>query len=105
MFNFHSTASLIFGNETAVNSSDQILNLLGKNIFVITDEGLTELGLYDKTIKKLQDEGERKNYEFKKRQKTWSGRKDSNLRPPGPKPGALPGCATPRKKLLYSYIN
>ena len=54
MFNFHSTASLIFGNETAVNSSDQILNLLGKNIFVITDEGLTELGLYDKTIKKLQ---------------------------------------------------
>ncbi len=54
MFNFHSTASLIFGNETAVNSSDQILNLLGKNIFVITDEGITELGLYDKTIKKLQ---------------------------------------------------
>ena len=54
MFNFHSTVSLIFGNETAVNSSDQIVNLLGKNIFVITDEGLTELGLYDKTIKKLQ---------------------------------------------------
>ena len=26
----------------------------------------------------------------------WSGRQDSNLRPPGPKPGALPGCATPR---------
>ena len=26
----------------------------------------------------------------------WSGRKDSNLRHPGPKPGALPGCATPR---------
>ena len=54
MFNFYSTASLIFGNETAVNSTDQIVNLLGKNIFVITDEGLTELGLYDKTIKKLQ---------------------------------------------------
>ena len=54
MFNFNSTASLIFGNETAVNSTDQIVNLLGKNIFVITDEGLTELGLYDKTIKKLQ---------------------------------------------------
>ena len=54
MFNFHSTASLIFGNETAVNSTDQIVNLLGKNIFLITDEVLTELGLYDKTIKKLQ---------------------------------------------------
>jgi hypothetical protein len=26
----------------------------------------------------------------------WSGRQDSNLRPPAPKAGALPGCATPR---------
>src|SRR5438105_14649539 len=26
----------------------------------------------------------------------WSGRKDSNLRPPAPHAGALPGCATPR---------
>ncbi len=25
-----------------------------------------------------------------------SGRRDSNPRPPGPKPGALPDCATPR---------
>ena len=25
-----------------------------------------------------------------------SGRQDSNLRPPGPKPDALPACATPR---------
>jgi hypothetical protein len=28
--------------------------------------------------------------------KKWSGRQDSNLRPSGPKPDALPGCATPR---------
>lgn len=27
---------------------------------------------------------------------TQSGRQDSNLRPPGPKPGALPACATSR---------
>ena len=27
---------------------------------------------------------------------TKSGRQDSNLRPPGPKPGALPACATSR---------
>ena len=26
-----------------------------------------------------------------------SGREDLNLRPPGPEPGALPGCATPRE--------
>src|SRR5438067_9647494 len=30
----------------------------------------------------------------------WSGRLDSNQRPPAPKAGALPGCATPRR--LYS---
>ena len=28
----------------------------------------------------------------------WSGREDLNLRPPAPKAGALPGCATPRQK-------
>src|SRR5689334_16713237 len=28
--------------------------------------------------------------------KRWSGRPDSNRRPPAPKAGALPGCATPR---------
>ncbi len=28
--------------------------------------------------------------------KNWSGRLDSNQRPPAPKAGALPGCATPR---------
>src|SRR6187401_2087357 len=28
--------------------------------------------------------------------KKWSGRLDSNQRPPAPKAGALPGCATPR---------
>ena len=31
-----------------------------------------------------------------------SGRQDSNLRPPVPKTGALPGCATPR---LFLYDN
>src|SRR5918997_6336329 len=28
----------------------------------------------------------------------WSGREDLNLRPPAPKAGALPGCATPRPR-------
>ena len=36
----------------------------------------------------------------------WSGREDSNLRPPAPKAGALPSCATPRpahpKRSLHS---
>jgi len=30
-----------------------------------------------------------------------SGREDLNLRPPAPKAGALPGCATPRA--FYNY--
>ena len=28
----------------------------------------------------------------------WSGREELNLRPPAPKAGALPGCATPRPR-------
>ena len=31
----------------------------------------------------------------------WSERQDSNLRPPGPKPGALPNWATPRQRKKY----
>ena len=31
----------------------------------------------------------------------WSGRQDSNLRPSGPKPDALPDCATPRHFRYY----
>ena len=38
---------------------------------------------------------------FKRTQnQEWSGREDSNLRPPGPEPGALPDCATPRTSVL-----
>src|SRR4249920_766644 len=34
-----------------------------------------------------------------------SGRQDSNLRPPGPKPGALPACATSRTiKLNFAAL-
>ena len=34
-----------------------------------------------------------------------SGRQDSNLRPSGPKPDALPDCATPRQgRFLYSPV-
>jgi hypothetical protein len=39
-----------------------------------------------------------------------SGRQDLNLRPPGPQPGALPDCATPRDfldsrdKPAYTYV-
>jgi hypothetical protein len=32
-----------------------------------------------------------------------SGREDLNLRPPAPKAGALPGCATPREKAAREY--
>ncbi len=54
MFNFYSTAGLIFGNETSLNSCNQIIDRLGKNIFIVSDKGLTELGLLEPTIKKLK---------------------------------------------------
>ena len=34
----------------------------------------------------------------------WSGQQDLNLRPPAPKAGALPGCAMPRKKTNYTFL-
>ncbi len=34
----------------------------------------------------------------------WSGWRDLNPRHPAPKAGALPGCATPRKKILRNVI-
>ena len=40
---------------------------------------------------------------IKKSKKKWSERQDSNLRPSGPKPDALPSCATFRTNLLIHY--
>ena len=37
-----------------------------------------------------------------RRDDEWSGRRDSNPRPSGPKPDALPGCATPRLPAIIS---
>lgn len=45
---------------------------------------------------KKKNDGEEPSFFF------LSGRQDSNLRPPGPKPGALPACATPRALLRFS---
>ncbi len=33
----------------------------------------------------------------------WSGQQDSNLRPSGPKPDALPGCAMPRRRTMFIH--
>ena len=35
---------------------------------------------------------------------TWSGWQDLNPRPTGPKPVALPSCATPRNVIIYLYM-
>lgn len=37
--------------------------------------------------------------------KNWSGRLDSNQRPPHPQYGALPSCATPRHIELLTIKN
>src|SRR5690606_33659972 len=34
----------------------------------------------------------------------WSGRRDSNPRPPAPQAGALPGCATPRRHGFFLIL-
>src|SRR5438105_14679387 len=43
--------------------------------------------------------------EFKQLKEDWSGREDLNLRPPGPEPGALPGCATPRLECIRTRLS
>ena len=46
---------------------------------------------------KSEDNGTSLNQLFWNQQEVWSGRGDLNARPPAPKAGALPGCATPRR--------
>ena len=48
-------------------------------------------------------EGWGSTIELHPQNKKWSEQQDSNLRPPGPKPGALPNCAMPRHSLLCHY--
>ena len=42
---------------------------------------------------------------YTRKLKKWSEQQDSNLRPPGPKPGALPNCAMPRYLLSIVVIH
>src|ERR1017187_4898794 len=44
---------------------------------------------------------------FWNQEEDWSGRGDLNARPPAPKAGALPGCATPRHftTLILSHFH
>ena len=42
---------------------------------------------------------------LRKRQIKWSEWRDLNPRPPGPKPGTLPNCATLRKNSNYTLLN
>ncbi|MDC0216686.1 iron-containing alcohol dehydrogenase [Pelagibacteraceae bacterium] len=44
-FNFNTTSGIIFGNGVSIKSRDKIISKLGNNIFLITDPGLTKIGL------------------------------------------------------------
>ena len=44
-FNFNTTPGIIFGNGVSIKSCDKIIDKLGNNIFLITDPGLTKIGL------------------------------------------------------------
>ena len=52
----------------------------------------------------LQEQEENWNGAENKRVR-WSGRQDLNLRPPAPKAGALPDCATPRLPACFRSLS
>ena len=72
--------------DKAQSSTDQanLLRMLGSN-FTVADVSVTPAHRYPSD----------RIFQWAKLEE-WSGREDSNLRPPGPEPGALPDCATPR---------
>jgi len=53
IFNFNTTPTLIFGNGVSSTVCDKILEKLGQNILIITDSGLTNIGLNKKIIDEL----------------------------------------------------
>lgn len=54
MFEFISSAGLVFGNQSSVLYITEITKLLGRNIFIITDNNLINLNILEPIIKKLK---------------------------------------------------
>ena len=52
-FNFNTTPGIIFGNGVSFSSCDRIIDKLGDNIFLITDNDLTKIGLNKPIINEL----------------------------------------------------
>jgi alcohol dehydrogenase class IV len=55
-FSFNTTPRILYGSQYSENSSP-FSNLIGKNVLIITDKGLSELGLYKKLLISLKDNG------------------------------------------------
>ena len=53
-FQFNTSSGLRFGERSSVNSCNEIIDLLGSNIFLVTDQGLMLLGLTKPLITELQ---------------------------------------------------
>ena len=52
-FNFNTTPGIIFGKGVSISSSDEIIDKLGDNIFLITDADLIKIGLNKSIINEL----------------------------------------------------
>ena len=63
-------------------------------LFLIPYSGLADRGGQKSVVGQATE-----SLKLKAKSKKWSGRLDSNQRPPAPKAGALPGCATPRPEV------
>jgi alcohol dehydrogenase class IV len=52
-FNYYTTPGIIFGKSVSISSCDRIIDKLGSNIFLITDNDLTKIGLNKPIINEL----------------------------------------------------
>ena len=62
------------------------------------------IGLFVAPVPVASDNAAHAAQGIRKPKTFWSGREDLNLRPPAPKAGALPGCATPRQSEAGLFI-
>ena len=84
--------------ELLVFINENMVRLRGFEPLAYCLEGNCSIQLSYRRISAVVSYQRKVKVQFLNPENIWSGREDLNLRPPAPKAGALPSCATPRHK-------